>query len=474
MALLTAGAASATDCNDLISSFLRKPMPAIKPASSDTFEIKYLAEINALEETISRLRRWKESPEPAITLKLRRKLATIESYLMNNHPEVAQREWRTIFRQVEMSTIIIEKYEKALIILSKPITSGAEMEKEEIIAAFRAAKLSDGMIESFAKDLDTFQDRFNLIARLKKEIQAQCEILGNHYEEYTMVRELLDKLADETFSTGEHVEKIRVLLQKIGVDENIEKIRFPTLLGNEKRPSLENIQHVLHEHPLALIIRLKHERDAEMKMLLTQLVLQPALWEALWSKAIKLPWIYKTPIVKLLSPFYNTQARALHFPLIHQVILSPLAMEKKIYLLRELNSSIDNDELLVTFSRRIDEQAEKCWEELKNFLSKQTDQQWLDFHKRLLAAEEKGTKLGEISLVYGKSNVRITALTLVAGGYLGYEYGPRVYYWWKGDKVTDAPKDQVDANTPSSDDVASKLKDMVGQVMSDTKTNPIR
>jgi hypothetical protein len=434
-------------------------MPAIMPSSSDAFEVKYLAEINSLEETISRLRRWKESPEPAITLKLRRKLATIESYLMNNHPEIAHREWRTIFRQVEMSTIIIEKYEKALKILAVP------MEKEQIIAAFKAASLSDGIIESMAKDLDTVQGRLNLVARLRKEIKTQCEVLGNHYEEYSMVRELLDKLADETVSTGDHIEKIKVLLQKMGVDENIEKIRFSTLLENESRPSLEAIQRVLHSHPLALIIRLKHERNAEMRMLLTQLVLQPALWEALWSKTMKLPWIYKTPIVRLLSPFYNTQARALHFPLIHQVILSPLQMEKKIYLLRELNSSIDNDELLVTFSRRIDEQAEKCWEELKNFLLKQTDPQWQDFHKRLVAAEEKGTKLGEISLVYGRSNVRITAFTLAAGGYLGHEYGQRVYYWWKGDKVTDEPKDTENTNTPSSDEVANKLKDMVGQVM---------
>lgn len=84
--------------------------------------------------------------------------------------------------------------------------------------------------------------------------------------------------------------------------------------------------------------------------------------------------------------------------------------------LKDQNNLFDNDELLVTFARRTDQEARDSWDDLKSIASSKDK----EFHEKMTKAQAMALKKGSLSTDYKKSPVK--AYVILIGGFFGYQY----------------------------------------------------
>lgn len=378
-------------------------------------ELALMKEIETIERQTNFIRKLKDNPEPAIILNISSKLSKMDSFLLNEQFSIPHREWRPLFREMEFSYVIVKNNEKALKSLGEMPDSASW---EDVSRTLKKDGFNTDQLSLFE---EIFKSRKNLNgfrSALTIESQQRQVKMGNYYQEYTMIREHLEELLKGDACNEKCKKEITTMLDRLGLGGEGDKIRFSRVVGNSKRPTLEELWTMMQTHPLISVARLKKERSFEVFSAFRDLILQPAILTKLSKMVYNLPGVNRSKLIRLFKVVYDYQARSLYFPDINQIVRSTKPIAEKFNYMRELNSAVDSDELITTFARRIDHQAKTTWKDLRVY-SEANDK---EFFQRMIDAEAKAKARGEISLTVEQSVPAKIAAIIFAGGAVGYYY----------------------------------------------------
>jgi hypothetical protein len=379
-------------------------------------ELKIMQKIERLEKTSNFLRRLKDNADPAVNLKINRKIALLDSNLMINQWSVAHRGLKTIFRDFEMSYVLIKRNSPILDELKKADLNLGVEELQRVLKKLNVKQdYQEVLIESFSK----YKSLKSFTKSLEIDLHTRLVKLGNNYHEYVLSRHHLENiLNDATCTDGTCQRNVKSLLDRIGIQSEAEQTRFGRIIGDMKRPSFTEVSKMLNNNPIAYLTRIKKERNAELFSALKDFFLQPEIVNRMFRGFYNIPGLDRTKMVRLLKVVYDMQARTLHFPKINRIVRNTLSIDDKLPLLKELNSTVDGDEILISFARRVDDATATTWKSLKEIATSIDP----DFLARMTKAEVKAKARGDISLTFQKSVVNRIATIVVAGGSIGYFY----------------------------------------------------
>ncbi|MFT6070888.1 MAG: hypothetical protein ACJAT2_002649 [Bacteriovoracaceae bacterium] len=383
----------------------------------DEVQFKLIKQIQKLEKRTNKLRLKKSNSEPAINLMIWKKIAKYDALLANNSYSQITRELRPLFREVETAVVIIKKYEAILDTIKRVGIEDREILKLEL----EGISISDELIEAVLERTSTSGMDLNKIKAYYKSVIDENSIhLGHFYHEYKLVRLHFENMMGQNSCSDSCKLNIKKLLDSIGVASNTDQQRYGIFLRDAKRPSWLELSESLNSHPLAYTTRLKRERDEEFKLFLKGLIAEVLPFDELAQVILNAPGISKSKAIRVIKLFYDRIARLVHFPKVNQIMRSSQEAAEKFDLFLQLNTTvIPQDELMVTFARRIDSQTKAAWSEMIKF-AKNNQEAYPDILKRMEQAKEKAMARGEISLVHEKSFTTRLAIILSAGGSFAY------------------------------------------------------
>lgn len=421
-------------CPQLLRGLLRK-----KSLYENTPQYTYFQKVTKIEKTTNFFRRIKENPEPSLNISIWKKLAIMDSFLFNGSHAPNERQWRIFFREFEANYI---SYKRSKIIVdfliaNEDISSAAFMKK------LKDWKFSQEYILFLKGRLEELGSIDQLRVALELEKKTTLTHIGNNYHEYRMVRGHLEDLLLKEECQEDCQKLTKMLLGNLGTESQKEKMMFEIFFEGEARPDLKEMRELLYQEETFVLTRLKRERNTEIFGFLKSLVSQPEFIDSLLGYVYKSNLLEKRRAVKLFKMVYNAQARNIHFPKINRVIYGPKEADKALDLLQSLNASVEGDELLTTFARRVDPLAEKRWAAMLEVAKKNDG----DFHNRMTSAAEKAKARGDLSPANPRSFVgRIAALVVIGVPTVGYFYfdglptSVQEYIYGEDEKVNpDAP-----------------------------------
>lgn len=397
-------------CMELFRGLLRR-----KNLIENSPEYVMRRSIEKIENTTNFLRRLKENPEPSLNLKVWKKIAKLNEFLLNGSHAPNERTWRTFFREFEAS-FISYKRSKELIEL---IQRNPDLSDEAFIKKLKAAGYPQAYIDFIQGRLIKAGNLAHLKDGLNLEVKTTLVHLGNNYHEYRMIRGHLEELVEKEECNQNCKSMVQLLLRNIGSDSGKEKMMFEVFFEGEGRPDIRLMRELLYQEELFIRTRLKRERNAEFFGLFKSLISQPEFLDTLLGYIYKSQRLGKNRAVKLFRMIYDAQARNIYLPKINRLIHGPKEADKAMDLLQNLNAPIAKDELLITFGRLVDRISEGKWEMILKH-AKQADP---DFYQRMLKAKDFAKARGDLSATNPRSGVgTIAALAVIGFGSVGYFY----------------------------------------------------
>jgi len=405
----------AIDCHEGIKNLLKKSgdLPL------DEVQYKLLKQVQKLEKRTNKLRVKKSNSEPAINLKIWKKIAHYDALIANDSYSQVTRELRPLFREVESAVVIMNRYEKII----KTLTETSFENSDELVFKLKDAGIHQELADAVAaRFISEGGDLSKMKAYYKSVIDESSIHMGHFYHEYKLIRKHLEGILEDNNCDTSCVSNTRNLLNSIGVKSFTDQESFYVLLKGAETPTWKELNQSLNAHPLAFTTRLKRERDEEFKLFWKGLFYELLPTDELANLILKTPGLNKSKAIRVIRLIYDRVARLVHFPKINRIMRSPLQSAEKFDLLLSLNTTVvPEDELLVTFARRIDSRTKDTWEELHRF-AKNNQERYPDILKRMDNAKEKAMARGEISLIHEKSFTTKLAIILSAGGSIAYYY----------------------------------------------------
>lgn len=412
--------AGAIECQKSILAFLNKS----KDVPLDEVQFKLMKQIQSLEKKTNKLRIKKSNTEPAINLKIWKKIAYYDALLANDSYSQVTRELRPLFREVESAVVLIKRYENVMGVLKSQVFQSSD----DLVVALKAKGITEELADAVAmRFTQTGGDLTKMNQYYQSVVDESAIHLGHFYHEYKLIRSHLESIINTHNCDNHCAINTKNLLDTIGVDSFTDQERFYVLLKDAKPPTWAELNKSLNSHPLAYTTRLKRERDEEFSMFLKGLFYELLPTDEIANVILKTPGLNKSKAIRLIRLVYDRVARLVHFPKINRLMRSPLGTAEKFDLLLELNTTVvPEDELLVTFARRIDSKTKDSWEELFTYATEHQER-YPDILKRMTTAKEKAMARGEISLVHEKSFTTKLAIIFSAGGSIAY------YHFNKGE-----------------------------------------
>lgn len=407
--------AQAIDCHEAVKKLLKRN----EGVPLDEVQYKLLKQTQKLEKRTNKLRIKKTNSEPAINLQIYKKIAKYDAMIENNSYSQVTREIRPLFREVESAVTIIDRYEKVIEVLNtRAIFDDFDVLRTELNTKGIHEELVDAVIDR----LKISSNSADAIKYYKSVIDENAIHLGHFYHEYKLIRHHLEDLLEESNCDELCRTNVKRLLDSVGVESFTDQERYYALLKGGKRPSWAELNRSLNSHPLAYTTRLKRERDEEFKMFWKGLFYEVLPIDDIANAILRIPGLNKTKVIRLIKLVYDRIARLVHFPKINRVVRSPQDTASKFDLFVNLNTTIvPEDEMMISFARRIDSKTKDTWQELFDY-AQQNQERFPDMLERMTKAKEKAMARGEISLVHEKSFTTKLAIVLTAGGSIAYYY----------------------------------------------------
>jgi hypothetical protein len=381
----------------------------------ETPEVELFKKVGRIEKTTNLLRKLKENPEPALNIRVWKKIAVLDSFLYNGSHAPNERQWRTFFREFEANYVSYQRSQKVVDYLLKNPNSSPE----DFFKAMEDLEFSEEYIYFLRRQLEQNESLERLRIALELEKESTLTHLGNHYQEYRMVRGHLEELASKDECTENCQRYTNYLLGSLGAPSDKEQLMFKLFFDGRGRPVIKDMREALYQEPTFVLTRLKRERNAELLGFLKGLISQPEFLDTILGYIYKSKILEKRRAVKLFRMIYDAQAKNNHFPKINRVIYGPDTPDQSLDLLENINSAVEGDELLATFARRVDTGAQKKWSSLIEEAKKSQP----DLHKRMLEATEKAQARGDLSPTSNRSFVgRLAALVVIGVPAVGYFY----------------------------------------------------
>lgn len=382
---------------------------------AQTEEYRLREKIARIEEVTNFFRRKKDNPDPALNIKIYKKVTLMNENLLNGTHAANERRWRTFFREFEANYISFKRSKELLQVLME--------NPDEAPSTFLVRLEGMGYPEAYrnfiAKRIEEYGNIEDLRKALDLEMKNTLVKLGNDYQEYRIVRGNLDDLLENPECKENCQRMVKMLRENLGAESDKNSMIHKIFFEGESTPKIQEMRELLYQENLFVLTKLKRERNAEIFRFLTSFLSQPQFVDSLFGYIYKGNLLGKKRAVKLFRMIYDAQARNFHFPKINRVLFGPKEPEKSMDLLQNLNTTVDNDELLVTFSRRVDSLSEGRWEAVKKHAKTQDK----DFHKRMVDAEEKAKARGDLSPTQGPSFVaRLATLVVIGVPAVGYFY----------------------------------------------------
>lgn len=402
--------ATQAGCRDILAGIFRK-----KSQLQNTPEYTYMEKVSRIEKQTNLLRTLKENPEPALNLKVWKKIAVLDSFLFNGSHAPNERQWRTFFREFEANWISYSRSKKIVDYFNDEVI----VDEAKFFQKLREWGYSDEYQDFIKRSLDELGTIEKLKIQLQLEQKSTLTQLGNNYHEYRMVRGHLEELLEKEECNENCKRYAEYLLGSLGAESDKEKMMFEVFFKGIERPNIKEMREILYQQEAFVLTRLKKERNAEIMGFLTSIISQPEFIDTILGYIYKSKLLEKRRAVKLFRMVYDAQARKNHFPKINRVIYGPNEPKKALDLLQSLNTSTGDDELLVTFARRVDAGADKKWAKILDHAKSEDP----DFHKRMLEAKEKAVARGDMSPTTQRSFVgKLAALVVIGVPTIGYFY----------------------------------------------------
>lgn len=397
-------------CLDIFAKLVRK-----ESGFQNAPEYELRTKIASLERVTNFLRSSKENSEPAINLSIWKKIDLINDFLFSNRNAVNERMLQTFFREYEANLISFQRIQPLLLELSSLGNFDEAALKQVLDSATYTSEFKDFILKRFqgAVSSDSF------LKLLKSEKRRLLIALGNHYQEYRMIRGHLEDIQMNANCSELCQDLAQRLLLRIGATSEKEKSLHKLFFAGESRPNIGQFRDSLYEEPLFVLTKLKRERNLELFYFIRSIFLQPEIMDRILGLIYKSNRMGKFRAIQLFKWIYNMQARLLHFPKINRLVYGPTDIDKSLGLLKEVNTTIAKDELLVSFSRRVDLLSSKKWDSILEH-AKSNDS---SFYERMVEASKKGVARGEISPVHRKSSAaRIASVFVFSSSALTYFY----------------------------------------------------
>ncbi|MCR9204824.1 MAG: hypothetical protein NXH75_09615 [Halobacteriovoraceae bacterium] len=397
-------------CLDLFRGFLRR-----KNLIENSPEYSFKRSIGKIERTTSFLRRIKENPEPSLNLKVWKKIAKLNEFLLNGSHAPNERTWRTFFREFEANFISFKRSKELIDLIQRNPT----LTDDAFINKLKSAGYPPAYVEFIQGRLVKAGDLSRLREALNLEVKSNLVHLGNHYHEYRMIRGHLEELVEKEECNENCKGMVKLLMRNLGSESGKEKMMFEIFFEGEGRPDIRLMRELLYQEDLFIRTRLKRERNAEFFGFLKSIISQPEFIDTILGFIYKSQRLGKNRAVKLFRMVYDAQARNIYLPKINRLIHGPKEADKALDLLQNLNAPIAKDELLITFGRLVDKISEGKWDMILKH-AKQADP---DFHQRMLKAKDFAKARGDLSATNPRSAVgTVVALAVIAIPSVGYFY----------------------------------------------------
>lgn len=371
--------------------------------------------VTRIEDFTNFLRKGKDNPEPALNIKITKKIEKMHEYIFADNYSANEREWRTFFRTMEGKLIGFKRYKE----ITQFLNDNPKISKTKFIKYLKERGYNEEFTQYMISQIKEFNELSVFRHKLQEEINSTLVDIGNDYQQYRMVRGSLEDLLETKECNNICKKQVNMLLKGLGANSDKESLAHPIFFKNQNRPSIEELRELLYQEPLFVLTKAKRERNAELKSFLLSYLNQPEFVDLILGKIYKSNTLGKKKAVQLFKLIYDSHARNVYFPKLNKIIFSKGDAKTNTEILQGVNATVDQDELLVTFARRIDTLAQEKWKEIKKY----AEEFEKDFFAKMQLAEEKANARGEISPTRDRTLItKIAILTAAGAGTFSYFY----------------------------------------------------
>jgi hypothetical protein len=430
-------------------------------------DLQRLDFINKLDDANAFLRNTKINNDIVeINRMIDAKIATVDIQLFQGRYAYAHRSWRGVFRKVEVNYSFVVKQQQIIDDVMKDLADGMTLLQAK--AKYYSKSQADIFYKELAESLES-QEIFNAYVKSsEKQIRKRNIIIGNSYHEYKLTRSHLENLSKQGNCKADCDKAVKQLLEGMGLGSENIRLNYPMILKGRQRPTMKLISNHVHSTPIAYETRLFKETIQELKAVIRDIAFQGVFQKLFKFVERKFPF-KKSKLIKIFNLVNDGSARINHFPKINDIVRRDIGAQQQYHLLREQNTLFEKDELLVSFSRRIDSGATQTWGEMKTFLKQvdATDTKSKDFLDRMIKADEIAKLKGDLSLNYKKSKLSKLLVVLGSGG------GTFAYFHFDLDKDKDEVSEVSDSVVSVIDSVSNEqdIQDNVSVTLIDETTS---
>jgi hypothetical protein len=368
-----------------------------------------------LEWTAKTIRK-KLKSNPGIVENNRRYIEAVsrmKSNFYNGDISINKDDFIFLFRNVEESHISFFKQSEILKFLRLNRATDYNNVMDDLFRRFEQDEFTTQLLLKLAKKND--KSTAKLIKRVKKQIESKARYIGSHWIEYKIHRQFLDNLLKDPQCNKECRSGIRKLKSLIGVSSQDEKLLNPYFSAIES-PTLSEIRKVVYSVPAAYEAKVIVKGLNDLKAAIRDILTLPAARRIL-SKGIVGAFLGNKKIIKATDKvFQEIESITNHYPEIETIfnISDPV---KKLDRLRNVNVMFPDDELLVTFARRIDTKAEMEWDILLKAAGENENAK--RFLVRMKKAEELAIIKGPLSPDHSRNPFASFVLIIFGGTTFG-------------------------------------------------------
>jgi hypothetical protein len=360
-----------------------------------------VTKMTRLENTVQFIRNKKVNP---IMVEVDRmnieRLIRFDSSLFEGNVYLAEKAWRPFFRKFEENFYRVKKHSNLLVEVKTQVDRSVDDIIQRALIKHQDDDFMIDLLVSLTKSEK--KNHQSLVKSIEKRINKSANYLGRNYIRYRLTAKHIDDIGLSNTCDPSCKEGIKKLKSLLGVSGKEEQIRFPAFRGLT-RPLLEEVNLLVNSIPSAYESLIIKEALMEVKAFVRDIYTIPTVRSALAKTLTKLlPSRYKQTAGTIESALTDLGAYTNHFPLIDRTLRSQKTIEVQFSRLRNQNVMFADDEMLITFARRVDKRAYDGWIELKQF-AKTNDE---TFYKRMQNADTEALVRGELSNDYRKSPFR--------------------------------------------------------------------
>ncbi|MBU6374659.1 MAG: hypothetical protein KGQ59_01570 [Bdellovibrionales bacterium] len=271
------------------------------------------------------------------------------------------------------------------------------------------------------------------VERLERMLAQQEKILGTHFEEYRALRQhLADLMGARSGFCDAPCSRFASEIESSAGLTDLHMKSFVVSFEGMSRPTLQEVSDTFYSSTTAQVQSLRRTMFVEVRSTLLTMASSLVMIQEFQRLAARVPEL--GPKFRwtrgVLFFLYDTRARQIHFPQLSRIFRAQGGAAEQIQMLEQM-ALPPNDDLLVTFARRMDQDYRELWRSLKSQAQARFEsgaeggERSASLIARMEEAEKSAISLGGISVHFEHSPaVKLGALIVAGyGGYAWYQGG---------------------------------------------------